>query len=72
MGKIQPITLGIAVPNIRVVHPSVAAASVQELVALARAKPGQIAFASAGNGTSGHVALEVFKEGRRQDRLRWR
>jgi tripartite-type tricarboxylate transporter receptor subunit TctC len=56
-----PITLGIAVPNILVVHPSVAAASVPELVALAKAKAGQLAFASAGNGTSGHLALELFK-----------
>jgi tripartite-type tricarboxylate transporter receptor subunit TctC len=56
-----PITLGITVPNILVVHPSVAAASVRELVALAKAKPGTLAFASAGNGTSGHLALELFR-----------
>ena len=56
-----PITLGITVPNILVVHPSVAATSVRELVALAKAKSGRIAFASAGNGTSGHLALELFK-----------
>jgi len=56
-----PITLGISVPNILVVHPSVPAASVAELVALAKAKPGQLAFASAGNGTSGHLALELFR-----------
>jgi tripartite-type tricarboxylate transporter receptor subunit TctC len=56
-----PITLGITVPNILVVHPSVAAASVKELVALARSRPGQITFASAGSGTSGHLALELFK-----------
>lgn len=55
------ITQGIAVPNILVVHPSVAAASVQELVKLAKARPGQFTFASAGNGTSGHLALELFK-----------
>jgi tripartite-type tricarboxylate transporter receptor subunit TctC len=56
-----PITLGITVPNILVVHPSVPAKSVKELVALAKAKPGTLAFASAGNGTSGHLALEVFR-----------
>ena len=56
-----PITLGITVPNILVVHPSVAATSVKELIALARAKPGTLAFASAGNGTSGHLALELFR-----------
>ena len=56
-----PITLGITVPNILVVHPSVAATSVKELIALAKAKPGAMAFASAGNGTSGHLALELFR-----------
>jgi len=56
-----PITLGITVPNILVVHPSVPAASVKELVTLAKAKPGALAFASAGNGTSGHLALELFR-----------
>ena len=56
------ITLGITVPNILVVHPSVPAASVRELIALAKAKPGKIAFASAGNGTSGHLALELFRQ----------
>ncbi len=55
------ITQGISVPNILVVHPSVSAASVKELIALARARPGKLVFASAGNGTSGHLALEQFK-----------
>ena len=55
------ITQAIAVPNILVVHPSVAAASVRELVALAKARAGQLVFASAGNGTSGHLALEQFR-----------
>lgn len=57
-----PITQGIAVPNILIVHPSVAAASVRELIALAKARPGQLAFASAGTGTSGHLALEQFRQ----------
>lgn len=56
-----PITLGITVPNILVVHPSVAAKSVQELVAVIKAKQGGFSFASAGNGTSGHLALEQFR-----------
>lgn len=56
-----PITHGISVPNILVVHPAVPAKSVRELVALARTKPGQLTFASAGNGTSGHLALELFR-----------
>jgi tripartite-type tricarboxylate transporter receptor subunit TctC len=57
-----PITLGITVPNILIVHPGVKAASVQELLAQARARPGQMTFASAGNGTSGHLALELFRQ----------
>lgn len=56
------ITLGITVPNILVVHPGVPAASVRDLIALAKAKPGKVAFASAGNGTSGHLALELFRQ----------
>ena len=56
-----PITLGITVPNILIVHPSVAAQSVKDLIALAKAKAGSVTFASAGNGTSGHLALELFR-----------
>lgn len=56
-----PITLGVTVPNILVVHPSVAAKSVQELVSAIKAKQGGFVFASAGNGTSGHLALEQFR-----------
>jgi len=56
-----PITLGITLPNILVVHPALAAGSVKELIGLAKAKPGTITFASAGNGTSGHLALELFR-----------
>jgi tripartite-type tricarboxylate transporter receptor subunit TctC len=56
-----PITLGITLPNILVVHPALAAGSVKELIGLAKAKPGTLTFASAGNGTSGHLALELFR-----------
>jgi tripartite-type tricarboxylate transporter receptor subunit TctC len=55
------ITHGVSVPNILVVHPSVAAKSVRDLVALAKGAQGRLAFASAGNGTSGHLALELFR-----------
>ncbi len=58
---LAPITQGISVPNILVVHPAVPAKSVSELLAYARARPGQLVFASAGNGTSGHLALEQFR-----------
>lgn len=61
LADFAPITLGIVVPNILVVHPTVPAKSVQDLVKLAKSRPGQVIFASAGNGTSGHLALELFR-----------
>ena len=54
----QPITQIESGPNVLVIHPSVAAKSVQDLVALAKSKPGQINFASA--GTSNRLASEMF------------
>lgn len=56
----EPVSLVAVVPNVLVVHPSVNAASVAELVALAKAQPGKLTYASAGNGTSIHLAAEVF------------
>jgi tripartite-type tricarboxylate transporter receptor subunit TctC len=44
-----------------VVNPSVPAANVQELVALARAQPGRLRYASGGNGSAAHLAVEYFK-----------
>jgi tripartite-type tricarboxylate transporter receptor subunit TctC len=48
-------------PNILVVHPSLPVRSVKELVALARARPGAITYASSGSGTSTHISAELFK-----------
>src|SRR4051812_1143452 len=56
-----PITLLASTPNILVVHPSVAAKSVQELIALAKANPGKLNYASSGSGSSAHLAAELFK-----------
>jgi tripartite-type tricarboxylate transporter receptor subunit TctC len=56
-----PISLLAAVPNIVSVHPSVPANSLAELVALAKATPGKLSYASSGNGTSTHLAAEMFK-----------
>ena len=56
-----PVILSSLAQNMLIVHPSVPARSVKELVALARAHPGKLNFASAGNGTSSHVAGELFK-----------
>jgi tripartite-type tricarboxylate transporter receptor subunit TctC len=56
-----PIILFAAVPNMLVVHPSLPARSVKELVSLARAQPGQLNYASSGNGSASHLAVEYFK-----------
>ena len=56
-----PITLVANLPFILVVHPNVAANSVAELVALAKARPGQINYASVGNGSAVHLATELLK-----------
>jgi tripartite-type tricarboxylate transporter receptor subunit TctC len=58
---LAPVTLMTAVTNILVVHPSVPARSVAELIARARAKPGQLNFSSAGNGSLPHLAGELFR-----------
>jgi tripartite-type tricarboxylate transporter receptor subunit TctC len=56
-----PVVLVAGVPNVLVVHPSVPANSVQELVAYAKANPGKLNFASSGSGTSIHLAGELFR-----------
>jgi tripartite-type tricarboxylate transporter receptor subunit TctC len=56
----EPITLLATGPYILVVHPSVPAKSVKELIALARARPGQLTYASSGNGSGGHLANELL------------
>jgi tripartite-type tricarboxylate transporter receptor subunit TctC len=56
-----PVVLVASQPNVLVVHPGVAAKSVKELVAVAKAKPGQLNYASPGAGTTGHLAGELFK-----------
>jgi tripartite-type tricarboxylate transporter receptor subunit TctC len=50
------------VPNVLAVHPSVPAKSVKELVALLKSKPGQLNYASSGNGSTQHLAGEMFKQ----------
>ena len=56
-----PVTLFASFPLILVVHPAVPARSVEELIALARAKPGSLNFASIGNASPPHLAGELFK-----------
>jgi tripartite-type tricarboxylate transporter receptor subunit TctC len=55
-----PISQATAAPNLLVVHPSLPARSVKDLVALAKARPGELISASAGTGTSNHLSLLLF------------
>lgn len=55
-----PITQTVATPNIIAAHPSLPARTVQELISLARARPGEILFGSAGHGTQPHLTMELF------------
>jgi tripartite-type tricarboxylate transporter receptor subunit TctC len=57
----DPISQMCSSPHVLVVHPSVPAATVNELVALAKASPGKFSYASAGRGTPAHLAGELFK-----------
>jgi tripartite-type tricarboxylate transporter receptor subunit TctC len=57
---LAPVTLAASTPNILVVHPSLPVTTVQELIALAKARPGGINFASSGQGTPAQLAGELF------------
>jgi tripartite-type tricarboxylate transporter receptor subunit TctC len=56
-----PVAGLVRVPNVLEVHPSVPIKTVPEFIAYAKANPGKISYASAGNGTSAHLAAELFK-----------
>lgn len=56
-----PISLVAHVPQILMVHPSLPVNNVKELIAYAKANPGKLNFSSAGNGTPGHLGMELFK-----------
>jgi tripartite-type tricarboxylate transporter receptor subunit TctC len=56
-----PLTLAGSTPLALMVHPSLAANNVQELIAFAKANPGKLAYASGGNGTSQHLTMELLK-----------
>jgi len=61
MRDFAPISQSVSACNILVLHPSVPAKTVVELIALARAKPGSLTFGSAGMGTNPHLSGELFK-----------
>ena len=57
----EAVSLMCSSPHMLAVHPSIPASSVSELIALAKASPGQLSYASAGRGTPAHLAGELFK-----------
>jgi len=56
-----PISLIASTPFLLVVHPSVAATSIKELIALAKSKPGQLLYGSGGSGSPPHLSAEIFR-----------
>jgi tripartite-type tricarboxylate transporter receptor subunit TctC len=56
-----PVTIAVEIDYVLLVHPSVPAKSVPELIALAKAQPGKLNYASSGNGSSFHLGMELFK-----------
>ncbi len=63
----SPITLAVTSTNILAVHPSLPVKSVKELIALAKARPGELNFGTAGSGSASHLAGELFKAMARVD-----
>lgn len=55
------VTVLVNAPNVLVVHPSLPARSIKELIALAKARPGELNYASSGNGSPSHLATELLK-----------
>lgn len=58
---LAPVALLASQPNILVVHPSMPVKSVKELIAFAKARPGQLNYASSGSGAAAHLSAELFK-----------
>ena len=58
---LDPISMVASAPFVLVVHPSLPVKSAKDLIALAKARPGQLLYASTGNGGSPHLAMELFK-----------
>ena len=55
-----PVSLVSRIPQMLLVHPSVPVQSVPELIALAKARPGELSYATSGLGSTGHIAMELF------------
>jgi tripartite-type tricarboxylate transporter receptor subunit TctC len=61
MKDFAPVALAAQSPNLLVVNPSLPVKTVGELIALAKAKPNSLSYASTGNGSSNHISMELFK-----------
>ncbi len=59
---LAPVAALVSLSNVLVVHPSVKANSVADVIAMAKAEPGKMTYASSGNGTSIHMSAEMFKQ----------
>jgi tripartite-type tricarboxylate transporter receptor subunit TctC len=62
-----PISLLIASPHVLAAHPSLPVRSLKELVSFARARPGQLNYASTGSGSAGHLGMELLRKATRMD-----
>ena len=62
LADFAPISMLVMMPNFLVVNPALPARSVKELIALAKAHPGKLTFASSGNGSGGHLTAELFRQ----------
>lgn len=67
LNDLTPIGMAFATDHVLIVNPQVQAQTAQELLALLRARPGQISYGSGGNGTSTHTVVELFKQVARVD-----
>ncbi len=67
---LAPITWAARSPNTVVVHPSLPVTSMKELIALAKARPGQLSYGSGGTGATSHLSAELFKSMAKVDILR--
>ena len=56
-----PVSQTVSMPQVLVVHPSVKAGSLKELIALAKVRPGELNYSSSGSGSSSHLAIELLK-----------
>jgi tripartite-type tricarboxylate transporter receptor subunit TctC len=65
-----PVTLAATSPSVLTVHPSLPAKSVRELIALARARPGELNYGTSGQGSAPHLSAELFKSMARVDIVR--